>query len=196
MKVNGTVDTRVLWGLGLTKLSVVAGVAWLNPGLVSFRAFSAAEFIQQMLPLLMVALFIERVLEVFLESWRAHRTARLRARAEHARKTHPAGRPQHADEIAYAEHQARTRRIALFAGTTLGVTVAALGMRVLEMFADPTALASLPLLHQRLFRTVDVLMTGAVLGGGSDALHQLVLVFTNFFQSAARRVKGDASGRA
>jgi len=60
---------------------------------------------------------------------------------------------------------------------------------VLEMFLDPNAFSSLPLLHQRLFRTTDVLMTGAVLGGGSDALHQLVLVFTNFFQSAAGRVK-------
>ncbi len=33
-------------------------------------------------------------------------------------------------------------------------------------------------------------MTGAVLGGGSDALHQLVLVFTNFFESAAGKLKG------
>ena len=93
MTVNGTVDTRVLWGLGLTKLLVAVGVAWLNPGLVSFRAFSAAEFIQQMLPLVMVALFIERVLEVFLESWRAHRTTRLRDRAEQAKKYPPTGPP-------------------------------------------------------------------------------------------------------
>ncbi len=70
VKVNGTVDTRVLWGLGLTKLSIAAGVAWLNPGLLTFRAFSMSEFLAQMLPLVMVALFIERVLEVFLESWR------------------------------------------------------------------------------------------------------------------------------
>lgn len=147
-----------------------------------------------MLPLVTVALFIERVLEVFLESWRAHRTARLKERAAQARKKHPEGLPLHADLIAFAEHQARTRRNALFAGATLGVTVAALGARVLEMFVEPSALASLPLVHQQVFRTVDVLMTGAVLGGGSDALHQLVLVFTNFFQSAAGWVKGESAG--
>ncbi len=44
--------------------------------------------------------------------------------------------------------------------------------------------------QQRLFRTTDVLMTGAVLGGGSDALHQLVMVFTNFMGTAAKRAKG------
>ena len=49
------------------------GSTLTQAGLVSFRAFSAAEFLLQMLPVVMVALFIERVLEVFLESWRANR---------------------------------------------------------------------------------------------------------------------------
>ena len=86
-------------------------------------------------------------------------------------------------------------RIAFFAGTTLGVIVAALGIRVLELFIDPTVFQSLSLLQQRLFRTTDVLLTGAVLGGGSDALHQLVLVFTNFMGTAARRAKGSGVGQ-
>ena len=69
--------------------------------------------------------------------------------------------------------------------------VAALGIRVLELSVDAAVFETLPRVPQRLFRTTDVLMTGAVLGGGSDALHQLVLVFTNFFQSAAGRMKGE-----
>ena len=68
--------------------------------------------------------------------------------------------------------------------------VAALGIRLLELFVDPAIFESLPRVQQKLFRTADVLLTGAVLGGGSDALHQLVSVFTNFMESAARRVKG------
>ena len=63
------------------------------------------------------------------------------------------------------------------------------GRSALELAVDPAAFASLPQVQQRLFRTTDVLMTGAVLGGGSDALHQLVMVLTNFFQSAAGRVQ-------
>jgi len=35
-------------------------------------------------------------------------------------------------------------------------------------------------------------MSGAVLGGGSDALHQMVLVLTNFFEGAKGRVRGEA----
>lgn len=61
------------------------------------------------------------------------------------------------------------------------------------MFVDPGAFASLPDVHQRLFRATDVLLSGAVLGGGSDALHQMVLVFTNYFEGAKGRVKGVGS---
>ena len=69
-------------------------------------------------------------------------------------------------------------------------------MRELEFFVDLTIFDSLPHLQQRLFRTTDLLLTGAVLGGGSDALHQLVLVFTNFMRTAARRAQGREVGQA
>jgi len=49
-----------------------------------------------------------------------------------------------------------------------------------------------PHIQQRLFRTTDGLMTGAVLGGGSDALHQLVVVFMGYLGSAMGRVRGGA----
>ena len=61
---------------------------------------------------------------------------------------------------------------------------------MLELFVDPAIFESLPEVQRKLFRTADVLLTGAVLGGGSDALHQLVSVFTNFMESAAERAKG------
>ena len=59
-----------------------------------------------------------------------------------------------------------------------------------QLFVDPAIFESLPQIQRKLFRTADMLLTGAVLGGGSDALHQLVSVFTNFMESAARRAKG------
>ena len=128
-------DRRVLMALGSGIVATAVAVALYNPALLSFRAFTATEFVSQMLPLVMVSLFIERVLEVFLTSWRAQRLVDLEA-----------------DATTWHRHQ--TRRIAFFGGTALGVIM-------------------------------------AVLGGGSDALHQMVLVFTNFMASAATRVKGE-----
>jgi hypothetical protein len=189
MKQQTEIDRSVLWGLGVATIAVTASVAAFNPRVVSFRLFDATDFVQMMLPLVMVSLFIERALEVFLTSWRANRAGQLKERAHEARTKRQAGGPHHADEITLECHRSQTRRIAFFAGTTLGVIVAALGIRVLELFVDPAAFETLPHVQQRLFRTTDVLLTGAVLGGGSDALHQLVQVFTNFFQTTAGRVK-------
>jgi hypothetical protein len=81
------------------------------------------------------------------------------------------------------------RRGLVFAQPLVSV-IWGLDARLLEMFVDPSAFETLPHVQQRLFTATGMLLTGAVLSGGSDALHQLVLVFTNFFQSAAGRVKG------
>jgi hypothetical protein len=131
------VDRRVLRGLSIVTLSIIFAVAFYNPRLVSFRAFGASEFAQLMLPLLMLSLFIERVLEVFLTSWRVHRSAHLEARAELGKAKRNDAEAPYPDEEAHTQHRGQTRRIAFFAGTTLGVRVAALGIRVLEMFVDP-----------------------------------------------------------
>ena len=140
--------------------------------------------------LFFVALFIERVLEVFLTSWRAESATKLKLKAEAASKQRNGADPPTEDEERAGEYKDRTRRIAFFAGTAIGVTVAALGIRLRELFVDPVIFESLPTVQRKLFRTADVLLTGAVLGGGSDALHQLVSVFTNFMESAARRAGG------
>jgi hypothetical protein len=68
--------------------------------------------------------------------------------------------------------------------------VAALGVRVLQLFVDPAVFDALSGLQRRLFCTVDVLLTGALLGGGADGLHKLVRVFTTFMDSTAELAKG------
>jgi hypothetical protein len=34
-------------------------------------------------------------------------------------------------------------------------------------------------------------LTGALLGGGSDALHKLITVFTNFMETSSKKAKGE-----
>jgi len=75
-----------------------------------------------------VALFIERVLEVFLTSWRSHRTAELKERAAHARSKSSKHQARLPDEDVFRQYQSQTQRIAFCGGTTLGVIVAAARM--------------------------------------------------------------------
>lgn len=189
MKPNPKLDRTVLWVLFTLIVVIVFTAALLSPGLMVFRRLTLTEFVLSVLPLVMVALFIERALEVILTPWRAQHTTELRERAGYARLMRSWHQPRRPEEEAYIDHQHRTQRIAFVCGTACGVILAALGIRVLEMFVDHAIFYSLPPLQQHLFRATDVALSGAVLGGGSDALHQLMLVFTNFFQSAAGRVK-------
>jgi hypothetical protein len=65
-----------------------------------------------MMPLVMFALFIERVLEVFLASWRSHRSAELKERAAHARSKSNKHEPRLPDEETYRQYRSETQRIA------------------------------------------------------------------------------------
>lgn len=156
-------ERRVLVALGLTIAMSLALVGATAPGLVRFRPFGVGELAQLIAPLFLVALFVERIIEVFLGTLR-----------------------QPGDGH---DDKARTRRIAFAAGTTIGVVVAALGVRVLELLVDPTVFAELPELQRRLFHVADVLFTGAILGGGADGVHKLVTMFTAFVDATARQAR-------
>ena len=179
--------------LALVALSCAVAVAATDPALVRFRPFSVPDFLQLVTSLLMVALLLERVLEVFLTSWRGEGATRLKRHVKAATQSNAASGPSEEDQR-LARYKAETQRIAFFAGTALGIVVAALGIRILELLVDTAVLESVPHVQRRLFRTADVLLTGAVMGGGSDALHRLVSVFTRFLDSTAPRARVSAVG--
>jgi len=183
------------WGvlfLVVTVGSLIA-VAAFDPGLVTFWPFTAAEFVQFLTPLFLVSLFIERTLEVFLTAWRAEGAAKLetQVKAAKAAKAAPGAAPDAhaATEDTVIQHKAGTQRMAFLGGVTLGIVVSAVGVRALGMFVDPAVFGSLSDTQQTMFNVTDVLLTGAVLGGGADGLHKLVSVFTNFMDVTAKRVK-------
>jgi hypothetical protein len=45
------------------------------------------------------------------------------------------------------------------------------------------------LLAQRLLQVLDVLIKGALLGGGAEAIHQNVSMFTTFMEPTKSRIK-------
>jgi len=54
-----------------------------------------------------------------------------------------------------------------------------MGVRALEPALGSAGLNGVNPTRQFVFRIVDVLLTGVVIAGGSDAIHKLVSVFTN-----------------
>lgn len=199
-----TLLRRGRWAAILLALAVavtaVAAFAAGRTGLVTFQPITAGEFTQRLSGLLLVALFIERALEVFISGWRGPGESRLRRAVARARPDASGGgggqaagaesEPLERSRDALVHYKAETRRIAFVASVLLGVAVAAMGVRVLGQFIDPSVFAELGGAQRQGFQLLDILLTGAALAGGSDGLHQLIETFTGFLESSKERVKG------
>lgn len=180
-------------------LIAAAGIVltvWREPGLIRFWPFTAGEFVQLLTPLVLVALFIERALEVFLTAWRGKGSANIALEIQSAKTRLSHGESEAKADLQYSEkthteYKSDTQRVAFLAALALGIVVSALGVRGLSLFVDPAAFKELSTSQRTWFNAMDVFLTGALLGGGSEGLHKLVTVFTNFMDTAAKKAKGD-----
>lgn len=184
-KVRYLVVFATIAGLGL--------VYWLNPVVISFKSYSAATFVQQLAPLLLVALFIERSLEVVITVWRGGETAKLERRVEEATAlsgtdTTRAACLKEAND-ALAACRFTTQQIALPSALVLGVLISSLGVRGLGNFADLEGLKD-HTTQKYLFNMADVLLTGALMGGGSDFVHKVITTFTDLMDATSQKAKG------
>jgi hypothetical protein len=184
------------WVVGILVIGAVILVIRGTPSLVIFQVFTTGEFLQEIAPLLLVALFVERALEVFVTAWRGGETDTLRKEAAIADK---AASEPNADATAkdaagtcqkkLVQYKGETRRIAFMAGIAIGTVIAAVGIRAFEIFVDAAHFETISSTQQSVFHIVDVIVTGAVIGGGADGLHKVIQVFTNFMESTAQKVK-------
>lgn len=146
--------------------------------------------------LLLIALLLERALEVFLTSLRAPAsealTEEIKVLQEAVDKT-----PDGAEAIELkgkqdelAKRRQATRKIALFAALIVGIAVSVSGIRTLETMVQVKAGSSFVSgLQAALFRLLDTLLTGGVIAGGSDGIHKLAEVYRAATESHTRRAK-------
>lgn len=98
-----------------------------------------------------LALVVERTLEVFISAWRGQVTTKLFVAVESARRRleaapHSFSRQQTVEENerALTEYRFQTQRVALRAGVILGLLISAAGLRTRDLFVTtpPEALLS------------------------------------------------------
>ncbi len=86
--------------------------------------------------------------------------------------------------------KARTRKVAVWIGLAVGLFTSAVGYRFLTQLVDLTPIYNPPTHFVSgqfgWFVAADVLLTGAVLAGGSKAVHQIFAVYESFMQSTQK----------
>jgi hypothetical protein len=176
----------------LSAIGAVLLLHWLNPAVIQFKNYSVADFTQQLTPLVLVALFIERSLEVFLTVWRGGKEATLQRDVDKATAL-PGGDTTKAQSLqaakdALTNYRFATQQIAMPCALVLGILISALGVRGLGNFADLDKLGDHST-QKFLFNAADVLLTGSLIGGGSDFVHKIITTFTDLMDATSQKAK-------
>lgn len=179
---TGVVSKAVVYAVG----AVAAIAIGFNVGILERKPVDLAAVLSLLGTYGVLALVVERTLEVFIGAWRGQVTGQLFSAVESARRRleaapHSFSLQQAAAETdrALADYRGKTQRIALRAGVVLGLLIAATGIRTLDLFvAVPRDVA--PLL---LYTLLDLVVTAGMVGGGSDAVHKLMSAVTGFLDA-------------
>lgn len=172
--------------VGVSVLLGLLGYRHLAPAPIALKSFEPQVAVGVVVSLLgwlfAIALFVERSVEVIVSVLRDADADQIQSAAD----TAPAGTPQAADaQTRLLRYRAATKELALCLGFGLGILVSLAGVRALS------SLVVSPGDHW-LYTAVDILVTGSVIAGGSEGIHQMANVITNFLQALAAKAKGNA----
>ncbi len=189
---------------------IVIVLIWMALGLqygpLELRSDEFALFGRVIGSLILVSAIMERVLDVFLtfvhgegadltsgalaaaqKELDAAKTALEAAPGDSAAEVRFATAKGELDTAQNARREQRgdTRRSALPSAIVLGVLISAIGFRALDSLV--TVVPPTPedgwWVQGNVFHAVDILLTGAVLAGGSDGLHKLMEVYRSVTES-------------
>lgn len=193
----------IITGILLLIIFLLIVIYW--PTSMAFKPFELTTITQLLGFLLMIALFLERSMEVFITAWRGPDLAELERQTKLQKEILDKiqqGQVQASDQELQQAIEAfdkidrkritfksDTQRYALRTGLLTGLLISAVGVRALHTFVDTEVLDSLPWLQTVAFNLMDICLTGGLIAGGSEGIHKLTQVFTNFFESSSQRIK-------
>jgi hypothetical protein len=169
---------------------------WLTPGSLTVKPFGPADVSRLLAFPLLVALFLERALEVFVNTWRDPQAEKLDLEVKDAQAKLTAA-PADGSAISAVktasqkqiDYRSDTRRMALWSALVMGLVVSAVGVRTLQALVDSASLQSLGTYQRDAFLLLDVFLTGGLIAGGSEGIHKLTQVYSDFMDATSQKVK-------
>ena len=127
-----------------------------------------------------IVLLVERVTEIVITLSRQSKADEIKAEID-------ALRDQATNAVSLQQklaiYQAQTKSIALLVGFSVSIVVCAAGVGLLGAVID-TSKAS-----PKFLRGVDIVLTAALIAGGSDGFHKFVSALESFFTESKKRIE-------
>jgi hypothetical protein len=168
------------------------------PKNIPFWQFNASDVVILLISLFLIATFIERAVEVVIVVWRDKdkkeienviETERKKSvlKAKEGTRTITQEEEQAVNE--YVNYKADTKSLAMPLAFAMGIIISALGIKSLQPLVDPAVFKALTVLQKSLFTGIDTLITGALLGGGSKGIHEIIEAFLNTVEKYRENLK-------
>ena len=170
---------------------ILLAAYYINIDALNYKADVITNITSLLGYLLIISLFVERSIEVFLSAMRSEQADILDRKTnrliEKIESTKPNPAPKDIDELEEVKdertkYRARSRFISIWIGLVIGVIIAVVGVRVLGQILEVDNLTGI---QKGFFIIVDVLITGSILAGGSEAINKIMKVYNNFMNKAA-----------
>lgn len=168
-------------------------IIWNN----DIRSLSFKDDIENIIPklignLFLLSIFVERTIEVFLSSLRGFGADELDLEIDELNKSLKSD-PTNAQNLGdlskknkeRLHYRLRSQSYAQVMGVIIGVCVALIGVRILGNTID-TSLISNKGIHAKIFSFGDILFTGMVLAGGSEAFNKIMKVYNAFMNKSVK----------
>ncbi len=123
--------------------------------------------------LFLIALVVERFIEVFNSIWRRAGKVRCLRKVHNARTE----RERIDAQLHLDAYRSRTETLAMYGSFLMGLAVALSGVHILQVLFD---ISSLPAVQQTLFKATDIVLTAGLIAGGSKGINGLTSLFGNF----------------
>ncbi len=173
----------------ITFVAVLVGAALMAvraplPAL-TFNTSAFSNLGQVFAPMLLIATFVERAVEVLLTPLRGDGSDRLQAQLDAAQA---AGDAVQAAQVQHelTTYKNRSREIAFVLSSALGLVAALCGIRAFAGLLQNPATAN-PAFH-----TFDILLTGVVIGGGADGIHTIVGAVLDYMDMISQKAQNAA----
>ena len=167
---------------------------------VPFSEFTASDVTGLLIKLALAALFIERAVEVAMIAWRGKSKQKLVSNVTAEKRKSDMKADGQAEIFSEGQivatkdleaHSAETKTLAILTAFGMGVIISALGLRALQPLLDADVFAGIGKTQRALFTGVDTLITGALLGSGSEGIHKILDTFLSWIDKYRNKIKKD-----
>ena len=131
--------------------------------------------------LYILAVFVERSLEVVINLWRQDEKSVL---VQNVESVNDNDKPEARKKL--EDYKSCTQRLALFAGLALGILVSLSGVRLLGQIFELATESSFQLTA---FMFADIVVTTGLIAGGSTTIHELTKFIEDFLKASRERAK-------